>query len=93
MGAVGGFRTWLSEGKIAEKTAYLSPEVMLPCPYSAYLLNITQEVEYTRNIFSPSNGGYGPSINWYKAAPADINRDDEKGMSSLFFFPANNLPF
>jgi hypothetical protein len=93
MGAVGGFRIWLSEGKIAEKAAYLSPEVMLRCPYSAYLLNITQEVEYTRSIFSPSNGGYGPSINWYKAALANINGDDEKGMSSLFFFPANNLPF
>jgi hypothetical protein len=58
-----------------------------------YLLNITQEVEHTRNIFSPSNGGYGPSINWYEAALADINCDDKKGMSSLFFFPANNLPF
>jgi hypothetical protein len=93
MGAVGGFRIWLSEGKIAETATYLSLKVMLRCHYSAYLLNIIQEVEYTRNVFSPSNGGYSPSINWYKAALADINGDDENGMSSLFFFPATILPF
>jgi hypothetical protein len=40
MGASGGFRIWLSEGKIAEKAAYLSPEVMLHCPYSALLAEL-----------------------------------------------------
>jgi hypothetical protein len=37
MEAIGGFRIWLFEGKIAEKAAYLFPEVMLHCPYSALL--------------------------------------------------------
>ena len=32
-------------------------------------------------IFSPSNGGFGPSLNWYKAQIANLNRPDEEDIS------------
>ncbi|KAI9739920.1 MAG: hypothetical protein M1818_004976 [Claussenomyces sp. TS43310] len=62
MGAEGGFRTWLTEGKVA--------------PYPPFVS--TEDKGYFRKQFSPDNGGFGPSINWYKAALADIDAEDVK---------------
>ena len=32
-------------------------------------------------IFSPANGGFRPSLNWYKAQIANLNTPDEEGIS------------
>ncbi|KAL2061843.1 hypothetical protein VTL71DRAFT_7221 [Oculimacula yallundae] len=62
MGARGGFRKWLSEGKIAEKEAWLTSE----------------DIKHDLKLFAPKNGGYGAAINWYKAQLQNINAADEK---------------
>ncbi|CZT00651.1 related to epoxide hydrolase [Rhynchosporium graminicola] len=66
MGATGGFRTWLSEGKVAEKEAWLS----------------FKDIEHDLKLFAPENGGYSAAINWYKAQLQNINAADEKGTFS-----------
>lgn len=68
MGAEGGFRTWLEAGMTAPAPSYLSKE----------------DPEYYRQFFSPQNGGFEPSINWYKAQLADLNAKDDAGMPPLF---------
>jgi len=84
MGAEGGFRTWLTEGKVAAKPAYLSAEVSIPRVFFHYehlnYANSEQDISYQLEEFSTKNGGYGPSINWYKASLQNINAADEKGM-------------
>ena len=35
------------------------------------------EISIYNEIFSPSNGGYGPPLNWYKAQIANLNTADE----------------
>ncbi|KAG4430757.1 hypothetical protein IFR05_013758 [Cadophora sp. M221] len=62
MGARGGFRKWLGEGKVAEREEWLSSE----------------EIEHDLKLFSPDNGGYGAAINWYRAQLQNINAADEK---------------
>ncbi|KAH7314146.1 Alpha/Beta hydrolase protein [Rhexocercosporidium sp. MPI-PUGE-AT-0058] len=64
MGARGGFRKWLGEGKVAEREEWLSPE----------------EIEHDLKLFAPENGGYGAAINWYKAQLQNINAADERGI-------------
>ncbi|KAG4420888.1 hypothetical protein IFR04_005972 [Cadophora malorum] len=62
MGARGGFKTWLSEGKVAPKETWLSQE----------------EIDHAVKLFGPENGGYGAAINWYRAQLQNINATDEK---------------
>ncbi|KAG0650173.1 Cytosolic epoxide hydrolase 2 [Hyphodiscus hymeniophilus] len=61
-GALGGFRTWLTEGKTADLPAYLTSE----------------DHEHYRHAFSVEKGGYGPATNWYRASLRNINEEDEQ---------------
>lgn len=61
-GALGGFRTWLTEGKTADLPAYLTSE----------------DHKHYQHAFSVEKGGYGPGINWYRASLRNINEEDEQ---------------
>lgn len=36
-----------------------------------------EDVAIHQMIFDPSNGGYGPGLNWYRAQMANLNTQDE----------------
>ncbi|KAG0649252.1 Cytosolic epoxide hydrolase 2 [Hyphodiscus hymeniophilus] len=61
MGAVGGFRTWLTDGKTAPSPAFVS----------------SQDKTCFRDLFSAQNGGFSAPINWYKVSLNDLNKEDE----------------
>ncbi|MCJ1459637.1 hypothetical protein MMC28_010016 [Mycoblastus sanguinarius] len=61
-GALGGFRTWLTEGKTADLPAYLTSE----------------DHKHYQHAFSVEKGGYGPGTNWYRASLRNINEEDEQ---------------
>lgn len=48
-------------------------------PIASWATN--EEMDTFAEIFAPSNGGYGPSLNWYKAQIANLNTPDEQGIS------------
>ncbi|OAA63647.1 Epoxide hydrolase-like protein [Niveomyces insectorum RCEF 264] len=70
-GAPGGLRAWLTEGKMADVPAYRTIE----------------DRNHYQNAFSLEKGGYGPAINWYRASLRNINKDDEKKITT----PAHTL--
>ncbi|KAL9562660.1 hypothetical protein ACKAV7_013224 [Fusarium commune] len=63
-GALGGLRSWLTEGKTTKLPAYLTSE----------------DHEHYEHAFSKEKGGYGPAINWYRASLRNINEEDERSM-------------
>ncbi|KAI6752357.1 hypothetical protein HG530_013726 [Fusarium avenaceum] len=63
-GALGGIRSWLTEGKTTNLPAYLTSE----------------DHKHYEHAFSKGQGGYGPAINWYRAALRNINEEDERSM-------------
>ncbi|KAL3424069.1 epoxide hydrolase [Phlyctema vagabunda] len=64
IGAQGGFREWLTKGRVAERPSYFSSE------------DTAQHLKQ----FSIEKGGYGPAINWYRAQLQNINEADEKAI-------------
>jgi len=62
MGAVGGFREFLTEGKVVKRAEFISDEYIM----------------HFKEAFSPSNGGFAAAINWYRAALQNINDSDDK---------------
>ncbi|KAE9363041.1 alpha/beta-hydrolase [Stipitochalara longipes BDJ] len=64
MGAVGGIRSWLEEGRTTETGSYFT----------------LKDLEYNRKLFAQDGNSYGPPINWYKAVLQDINNEDEKAI-------------
>ncbi|KAH6952315.1 Alpha/Beta hydrolase protein [Ilyonectria sp. MPI-CAGE-AT-0026] len=61
MGAEGGTRIWLEEGRIEPPKPWIT----------------AKDLEHDRELYSPENGGYGPALNWYKAPFYDINAADD----------------
>jgi hypothetical protein len=94
MGAEGGIRTWLEAGKVADAPEYLSKEVYHPPTFYdtnlkallMWMLMRLKDREYDQKFFSAENGGFGPSINWYRAQLEDLNDKDDKGR--LFLLPS-----
>lgn len=86
-GALGGFRTWLTEGKTAELPAYVTPEVKFRAVMHGgftKLADLEQDHEHYQDAFSVEKGGYGPAINWYRSSLRNINEEDEQ---SMYHFP------
>lgn len=63
---VGAARSWFEEGKVIPTASWISSE----------------ELAIHDRIFNPSNGGYGPAMNWYKAQIANLNSEDETQLAS-----------
>ena len=61
---IGATRTYFEEGQTGPLAQWISPE----------------EIAIHEQIFAPSNGGYGPCLNWYKAQIANLNTPDEDGI-------------
>ncbi|KLO91859.1 epoxide hydrolase [Fusarium fujikuroi] len=64
-GALGGLRSWLTDGKTTKLPAYLTSE----------------DHKHYEHAFSKEKGGYGPAINWYRAGLRNINEEDEQSVS------------
>jgi soluble epoxide hydrolase/lipid-phosphate phosphatase len=88
-GALGGFRTWLTEGKTADLPAYLTSEVKFLAAMHGVskLAYMEQDHKHYQHAFSFEKGGYGPAINWYKASLRNINEEDEKSMYHFPLYP------
>ncbi|KAH7219833.1 Alpha/Beta hydrolase protein [Fusarium oxysporum] len=65
-GALGGLRSWLTEGKTTKLPAHLTSE----------------DHKHYEHAFSKEKGGYGPAINWYRAALRNINEEDERKITT-----------
>ncbi|EWY83277.1 hypothetical protein FOYG_13115 [Fusarium oxysporum NRRL 32931] len=65
-GALGGLRSWLTEGKTTELPAHLTSE----------------DRQHYEHAFSKEKGGYGPAINWYRASLRNINEEDERKITT-----------
>ncbi|KAF5704851.1 epoxide hydrolase [Fusarium globosum] len=65
-GALGGLRSWLTNGKTTKLPAYLSSE----------------DHKHYEHSFSKEKGGYGPAINWYRAGLRNINEEDEQKITT-----------
>jgi len=63
---IGATRSWFEEGNIIPTASWISSE----------------ELAIHDQIFNPSNGGYGPALNWYKAQIANVNSEDEAHLAS-----------
>jgi soluble epoxide hydrolase/lipid-phosphate phosphatase len=61
---IGASRTYFEEGQTGPIASWITPD----------------EIAIHEKIFSPSNGGYGPPLNWYKAQIANLNTPDEDGI-------------
>lgn len=61
----GAARAWFEERKTAPMAPYVSAE----------------EIETHDRIFAADMGGYGPSLNWYKAQIANLNTPDEASLA------------
>lgn len=85
-GALGGLRTWLTEGKTADLPAYLTSEVRIRAMMhgASKLIYTEQDHKHYQHAFSVEKGGYGPGINWYRASLRNINEEDEQ---SMYHFP------
>ena len=59
--SLGACRSYVSTGKTAPIAPWASAE----------------EISTYEKILSPSNGGYGPTLNWYKTQIANLNTPDE----------------
>ena len=57
----GATRDYITSGKTQPLASWISP----------------QEISNYNEIFAPENGGYGPSLNWYKAQIANLNTIDD----------------
>lgn len=88
-GAIGGFRTWLTEDKTADLPAYLTSEVRTRAVMHGVskLTNMEQDHKHYQHIFSAGKGGYGPGINWYRASLRNINEEDEQSMYRFPLYP------
>ncbi|EXL99470.1 hypothetical protein FOIG_08510 [Fusarium odoratissimum NRRL 54006] len=65
-GALGGLRSWLTEGKTTKLPAHLTSE----------------DRKHYEHAFSKEKGGYGPAINWYRASLRNINEEDERKITT-----------
>ncbi|KAJ4095033.1 hypothetical protein NW761_005495 [Fusarium oxysporum] len=65
-GALGGLRSWLTEGKTTKLPAHLTSE----------------DHKHYEHAFSEEKGGYGPAINWYRASLRNINEEDERKITT-----------
>ncbi|KAM0076137.1 hypothetical protein ACKRZS_011831 [Fusarium odoratissimum] len=65
-GALGGLRSWLTEGKTTKLPAHLTSE----------------DRKHYEQAFSKEKGGYGPAINWYRASLRNINEEDERKITT-----------
>ncbi|EKD19723.1 uncharacterized protein L3040_001929 [Drepanopeziza brunnea f. sp. 'multigermtubi'] len=65
MGATGGMRQWLNEGRVAEREEWLEPEA----------------IQHDRWLFGRENGGYATAINWYRAQLRGFNAEDDGAIS------------
>ncbi|KAK2674220.1 Epoxide hydrolase-like [Fusarium oxysporum f. sp. vasinfectum] len=65
-GALGGLRSWLTEGKTTKLPAHLTSE----------------DHKHYKHAFSKEKGGYGPAINWYRASLRNINEEDERKITT-----------
>ncbi|KAF5560454.1 epoxide hydrolase [Fusarium phyllophilum] len=65
-GALGGLRSWLTEGKTTELPAYLTSE----------------DHKHYEHAFAKEKGGYGAAINWYRAGLRNINEEDERNITA-----------
>ncbi|KLO92340.1 hypothetical protein CEK26_002719 [Fusarium fujikuroi] len=65
-GALGGLRSWLTEGKTTKLPAYLTSE----------------DHKHYEHSFFKEKGGYGPAINWYRAGLRNINKEDEQKITA-----------
>ena len=63
---IGATRPWFEEGKAVPTVSWISSE----------------ELTIHDQIFSPSKGGYGPALNWYRAQIANVNSEDEAHLAS-----------
>ncbi|KAF4943799.1 hypothetical protein FGADI_13156 [Fusarium gaditjirri] len=87
-GALGGLRSWLTEGKTTELSAYLTPEVgFRPVVYhvTPKLTFLEQDHKHYKHAFSKEKGGYGPAINWYRASLRNINEEDEQKITTATY--------
>ncbi|CCT74996.1 related to epoxide hydrolase [Fusarium fujikuroi IMI 58289] len=65
-GALGGLRSWLTDGKTTKLPAYLTSE----------------DHKHYEHAFSKEKGGYRPAINWYRAGLRNINEEDEQKITT-----------
>lgn len=83
MGAEGGMRTWLTEGKLGPEVPYISREVSNMSNQRLMTNTIyQQDKEVQKELFSPETGGFAAPINYYKAALHGIGIDEDKGIES-----------
>jgi len=68
---IGATRKYFKEGQTGPIAPWVSPE----------------EIATHEKIFGPSNGGYGPCLNWYKAQIANLNTPDEDGIEEAKHHP------
>ena len=90
-GALGGFRTWLTEGKTADLPAYLTSEVRLRAVMHGIskLTYMEQDHDHYQHAFSVEKGGYGPATNWYRASLRNINEEDEQSTYHFHLYPVS----
>ncbi|KAM3086841.1 hypothetical protein ACMFMG_000963 [Clarireedia jacksonii] len=62
MGATGGFRKWVEEGKIADWEDWVDEDM----------------ISKFKDFFSPANGGFSAAKNWYSSQLHNVNEADEK---------------
>ena len=90
-GALGGLRTWLTEGKTADLPAYLTSEVKIRAVMHGVskLTYMEQDHKHYQHAFSVEKGGYGPATNWYRASLRNINEEDEQSMYHFPLYPVS----
>lgn len=80
MGAAGGMREWLTEGKVAPREPFFTEEVSEDVS-QAGLADSGKDEKHYKRTFVPQEGGggYAAPIRWYIAQLENVNEADDKG--------------